>query len=141
MMEKKIPSIDWPVCAKLRVWAESAYQRGFQMGKASNEQIAGEDTEALKLEQEAHPTTNANVMSDEKHLERLQGMVRSLFVDYLDEWEESDSGRPFRPIHISCSRVMKTEPLGKLLEDLRDNVGLPPAKTVDEVKKEFGYEE
>lgn len=56
----------------------------------------------------------------------LRSLVRSLFQDYLDVTEESElTGREFKPIHISCSRAAKIEPLGRLLVDLRRAAGLP----------------
>ena len=58
--------------------------------------------------------------------DEVRRLVRSLFNDYLDVIEESDSGREFRPITIGCCRVAKVEPLNQLLKDLRVAVGLPP---------------
>ena len=52
--------------------------------------------------------------------EELQALVKSFFEDYLDVQEESDSGRVFNPIHISCVRAMKLEPLYKLLMRIRE---------------------
>ena len=53
----------------------------------------------------------------------LQALVKSFFDDYLDVQEESDSGRVFNPIHISCVRAMKLEPLYKLLMRMRELSG------------------
>lgn len=50
----------------------------------------------------------------------LKAKVASLFKDYLDIVEESDGGREFHPITISCCRAMKVEPLGKLLDELKE---------------------
>ena len=44
------------------------------------------------------------------------------FFSYLDCTEESDSGRVFNPVVISCVRVMMTEPLNMVLERLRKEV-------------------
>jgi hypothetical protein len=55
--------------------------------------------------------------------EELQDLVKSFFEDYLDYQEESDSGRVFNPIHVSCTRVMMTEPLAKLLIRMRELSG------------------
>lgn len=55
--------------------------------------------------------------------EELQILVKSLFEDYLDYQEESDSGRMFNPIHISCARAMKVEPLDKLLMRMKELSG------------------
>ena len=53
----------------------------------------------------------------------LQALVKSFFDDYLDVQEESDSGRVFNPIHISCTRVMMTKPLGELLSRIKELSG------------------
>ena len=52
--------------------------------------------------------------------EELKQLVKSFFEDYLDYQEESDSGRVFNPIHISCTRVMMVEPLAKLLSRMKE---------------------
>ena len=49
----------------------------------------------------------------------LKILVRDFFENYLDVWEESDSGREFHPIHISCCRCMKIGPLDELLDKMR----------------------
>jgi hypothetical protein len=52
--------------------------------------------------------------------DELKLLVRSLFEDYLDVQEESDSGNMFHPIYISCCRAMKLKPLGELLNRLKE---------------------
>ena len=54
----------------------------------------------------------------------LKALVKSFVEDYLDVQEESDSGRVFNPIHISCVRAMKLEPLYKLLMRMRELSGV-----------------
>jgi hypothetical protein len=54
------------------------------------------------------------------HETELKLLVRDFFDKYLDIVEESDGGRQFNPIRISCLRAMKTEPLSKLLERMRE---------------------
>jgi hypothetical protein len=56
--------------------------------------------------------------------EELQALVKSLFEDYLNYQEESDSGQVFNPIHVSCTRVMMIEPLGKLLNRMKELSGV-----------------
>lgn len=51
--------------------------------------------------------------------EKLQNCVKSFFEDYLNIREESESGRIFAPIQISCCRAHKLEALGALLEQMR----------------------
>jgi hypothetical protein len=61
--------------------------------------------------------------------EQLRLAVKEFFEDYLDVVEESDSGRLFHPITVSCCRALKTEPLEKLLVEMRKRSG---AKSKDE---------
>jgi 3'-phosphoadenosine 5'-phosphosulfate sulfotransferase (PAPS reductase)/FAD synthetase len=49
---------------------------------------------------------------------RLKECVREFFEVYLNRIEESDSGKPFNPISISCCRAMMLEPLNKLLDEM-----------------------
>jgi hypothetical protein len=62
-------------------------------------------------------------VSQEIEQTELKTLVKSFFEDYLDYTEESDSGRVFNPIHISCTRVMMIEPLAKLLMRMRELSG------------------
>ena len=67
-------------------------------------------------------------MAERVNREReLQLLVKDFFEKFLDTWEESDSGREFHPITISCCRAMKVEPLGILLERMRELSGAKPA--------------
>jgi hypothetical protein len=59
-----------------------------------------------------------------KQHDELQTLVKSFFEDFLDYQEESDSGRVFNPIHISCTRAMMIEPLAKLLIRMRKLSGV-----------------
>jgi hypothetical protein len=61
-----------------------------------------------------------------KEREELQMLVKDLFEKFLDTWEESDSGREFHPITISCCRCMKIEPLNILLKRMRELSGAEP---------------
>ena len=54
----------------------------------------------------------------------LQDLVKSFFEDYLNYQEESDSGRVFNPIHISCTRAMMIEPLARLLMRMKKLSGV-----------------
>ena len=58
--------------------------------------------------------------------QELETLVKDFFENYLDTWEESDSGREFHPITISCCRCMKVEPLDKLLTRMRELSGAKP---------------
>ena len=67
-----------------------------------------------------HIELGANNMPDyiEDKVE-LQTLVKDFFENYLDIWEESDSGTEFNPITIGCVRYMKIEPLSELLDKMR----------------------
>lgn len=54
-----------------------------------------------------------------KKTDELQDCVKEFFEKYLNRREESDSGRIFSPITISCCRVMMLEPLDELMEKMR----------------------
>jgi len=54
---------------------------------------------------------------------RMEQLVKSLFEDFLDVTEESDSGRVFHPTYISSCRAMQLEPLSKLMKELKSTVG------------------
>ena len=64
--------------------------------------------------------------------EELQKLVKDFFEKFLDTWEESDSGREFHPITISCCRAMKIEPLDNLLNRMRKLSGAKPAYEIGE---------
>ena len=64
---------------------------------------------------------NQNVTHDE-----LASSVRSFFNDYLDQREESDSGRVFAPIAISNCRCMTLDPMSKLMMKMRELSGAKP---------------
>ena len=67
---------------------------------------------------------------DEKALE-LQGLVKEFFEKYLNRVEESDSGKMFNPIVVSCCRVMMTEPLNNLLARMAELSGAKPKESYD----------
>jgi hypothetical protein len=65
------------------------------------------------------------VMQEEiDELRELQTLVKSFFEDYLNYQEESDSGRVFNPVHISCTRVMMSVPLAMLLMRMKELLGV-----------------
>jgi len=51
--------------------------------------------------------------------DELKECVKSFFEDFLDIREESDYGRIFAPITVSCCRALEIEKLGRLLERMR----------------------
>ena len=78
-----------------------------------------------------HPTDPSKVVyvkseyaEHHENLEELKQLVKSLFEDYLNYQEETDEGRVFNPIHITCTRVMMIEPLAKLLDRMKELSGV-----------------
>jgi hypothetical protein len=47
--------------------------------------------------------------------QELQEAVKEFFDKYLNRTEETDSGKEFNPITISCCRALMLEPLDALL--------------------------
>ena len=52
-------------------------------------------------------------------------LVKELF-ELLDRTEETDEGRVFRPVQISCSREMDRMKLNQVLRDLKRTVEETP---------------
>jgi hypothetical protein len=79
---------------------------------------------SYEIENESFDRTASHMANEYvSHPDELYTLVKSFFEDYLDIQEESDSGRVFSPIHISCVRVMKVEPLTNLLIRMRELSG------------------
>jgi len=51
--------------------------------------------------------------------QELKEAVKEFFNKYLNRVEESDSGRVFHPITVSCCRAIMLQPLEELLERMR----------------------
>ena len=62
----------------------------------------------------------------QSEIEALKAAVCSFFNDYLDQREESDSGRVFAPIYISNCRCMTLDPMSKLMNEMRELSGAKP---------------
>jgi len=61
----------------------------------------------------------------------LQVCVKEFFEKYLNYAEESDGGKMFNPIVVSCCRVMMTEPLNNLLARMAELSGAKPKESYD----------
>jgi len=53
---------------------------------------------------------------------RMEELITSLFKDFLDVTEESEQGKMFHPTFITTVRVLKVEPLNKLMAELKATV-------------------
>ena len=50
--------------------------------------------------------------------DELKSLVKEFFEKYLNRVEESDNGKEFHPIMLSCSRAMMIKPLDELLDKM-----------------------
>tara|TARA_R110000822_G_scaffold49495_1_gene129692 strand:+ start:1009 stop:1203 length:195 start_codon:yes stop_codon:yes gene_type:complete len=50
--------------------------------------------------------------------DELKSLVKEFFEKYLNRVEESDGGKEFHPIFISCCRAMMSKPLDELLDKM-----------------------
>jgi hypothetical protein len=62
--------------------------------------------------------------------EELRVCVKEFFEKYLNHAEESDGGKMFNPIVVSCSRAMMTEPLNNLLARMAELSGAAPKENI-----------
>lgn len=59
------------------------------------------------------------VVKDKKSTQELK-LLTKRFFEILDEKEESDSGREFSPVFISCCRAHLNEELNKILPRMKE---------------------
>jgi hypothetical protein len=64
-----------------------------------------------------------NEMQQEERDAELRAYVKEFFEGYLNRVEESDSGKEFNPITISCCRALMLEPLNNLLNRMAELSG------------------
>ena len=81
--------------------------------------------EAIGFEK-GHKSAEDMLRQQQAEIEALKAAVRSFFNDYLDQREESDSGRVFAPIYISNCRCMTLDPMSKLMSKMRELSGAKP---------------
>jgi hypothetical protein len=55
-------------------------------------------------------------MTDEQELKEA---VKEFFNRYLNRVEDSDSGKVFHPVEITCCRALMVQPLCQILERMR----------------------
>ena len=68
-------------------------------------------------------------MQQEERDVALRVCVKEFFEKYLNRTEESDGGKMFNPIVVSCCRVMMQEPLNNLLAKMSELSGAAPKVT------------
>ncbi len=70
-------------------------------------------------------------LNDARSDMELRLCVKEFFEKYLNRTEESDGGKMFNPIVVSCCRVMMTEPLNNLLARMAELSGAKPKESYD----------
>ena len=106
-----------------------------ELNDTKAEQLTDEEFAALaevygKKETEQDIATlgkNIALMRDEE----LRVCVKEFFEKYLNHAEESDSGKMFHPITVSCCRVMMMKPLSNLLHKMCKLSGAKPREIYD----------
>lgn len=94
----------------------------------ANEQFDFYNPDSMYYANSKHYIAQLEAMSRQQQaeMEELKAAVRSFFNDYLDQREESDSGRVFAPIYISNCRCMTLDPMSKLMSKMRELSGAKP---------------
>ena len=106
-----------------------------ELNDAKTEQLTDEEFEAL-ADAYAKKETAQDIATTEKNIalmrdDELRVCVKEFFEKYLNHAEESDSGKMFHPITVSCSRALMTEPLNDLLARMAELSGAKPKEIYD----------
>ena len=64
-----------------------------------------------------------NKIQQQERDAELRACVKEFFEGYLNIVEESDNGKEFNPITISCCRALMVEPLNNLLNRMAELSG------------------
>lgn len=73
----------------------------------------------------------AEEMRNEEDALELQKLVKEFFEKYLNRVEESDEGREFSPITLTCCRAAMLEPLNNLLDRMAKLSGVKAKVTYE----------
>ena len=104
-----------------------------ELNDTKAEQLTDEEFAGL-AEVYGKKETEQDIATLEKNIalmrdEELRVCVKEFFEKYLNRTEESDGGREFSPITVSCCRALMLEPLNKLLERMAELSGAAPKVT------------
>ena len=120
------------LAALTRLGILTAIQAGIAEAKYLNP-----DEELKQAIEELNDTeTEQDIATLEKNIalmrdEELRVCVKEFFDKYLNRTEESDGGKMFNPIVVSCSRALMTEPLNNLLARMAELSGAKPKESYD----------
>ena len=106
-----------------------------ELNDTKAEQLTDEEFAAL-AEVYGKKETEQDIATLEKNIalmrdEELRVCVKEFFEKYLNYAEESDSGKMFHPITVSCCRVMMMKPLSNLLHKMCKLSGAKPREIYD----------
>jgi glutamyl-tRNA reductase len=106
-----------------------------ELNDTKAEQLTDEEFAAL-AEVYGKKETEQDIATLEKNIalmrdEELRVCVKEFFEKYLNHAEESDSGKMFHPITVSCCRVMMMKPLSNLLHKMCKLSGAKPREIYD----------
>ena len=106
-----------------------------ELNDTKAEQLTDEEFKAL-AEVYGKKETEQDIATTEKNIalmrdDELRVCVKEFFEKYLNRTEESDSGKMFNPIVVSCSRALMTEPLNNLLARMAELSGAKPMEIYD----------
>ena len=73
--------------------------------------------------------------------DELKQCVYEFFTTYLNRVEETDSGRLWNPVAVSCCRALMLEPLGNLLEKMRVLAGAETNPLTEVLREEEQHED
>jgi hypothetical protein len=67
-----------------------------------------------------------------KNALELQEVVKEFFNNFLNRVEDSEGGKPFNPVIVSCCRALMIQPLSDILERMRVLSGANPNPLYEE---------
>jgi hypothetical protein len=102
------------------------YEQSFKEFKAVADAYGKKETAQDIATAEKNIALMREEMQQEERDAELRRCVRYFFEQYLNHVEESDSGKMFNPIVVSCSRALMTEPLNDLLARMAELSGAAP---------------
>ena len=74
------PAVECDGCKRLQTWARTAWQRGYQMGLAGNERVAGEATAALQQARNENSKFNEQMTDAMTALEDENAKLRNALL-------------------------------------------------------------
>jgi hypothetical protein len=85
----------------------------------------GETAQDIEIAEKNITLIRAEMQQEERDAE-LRVCVKEFFERYLNRVEESDSGKEFYPVTVSCSRALMHESLNALLSKMSSLSGAKP---------------